>query len=502
MAAKFQYPFQCIQYLKGPAPSSQKFFVASAGPKLYSFSAEDGRRLFIWPRGNQSSNGAQSTAAEERGDADSCEPPEKKRRISPSADQSNGHADSNPDDKEHTHSGKPSASWSTIPIVVASPTGRHIIAVTGEDKCLRVFEIGPDGSLVQLSERCMPKRPSAVTLTPDGNTILCGDKFGDVYALPLIPSDKPKVRKSSKPKPFQPSATTLTVHTKRNLEALEQQLRQQNSQQKSEEKTVPTFERNLLLGHVSMLTDLAFVSVSSRDYILTADRDEHIRVSRGPPQTHIIENYCLGHSSFISRICIPQSFPELLISGGGDDHLLVWDWRAGQVLQKVSLSESSPKEELAVRGIWAIPLEARLDMVFVALEGSCELLGFLLQPNGEMRRQQSLQLPGNVLDVTHAGNSDTIVISVDGVHESGSTKAWKDNTTELQILVQAFRIKFQEENIAYEPAITPIVDNINRHGTEDILKSEDETSRAKEQKMLSESLYNIGNLRKRGQGDD
>lgn len=228
----------------------------------------------------------------------------------------------------------------------------------------------------------MPKRPSAVTLTPDGNTILCGDKFGDVYALPLIPSDKPNVpRKSSKPaKPFQPSASSLTVHSKRNLEALEQQRRQ--LAQRSEPKSEPTFERNLLLGHVSLLTDLAFVSLSSstsssesRDYILTADRDEHIRVSRGPPQTHIIENYCFGHSSFVSKICIPQSFPELLISGGGDDYLLVWDWRAGQVLQKVPLIPSSPKEELAVRGIWAIPLltssdvENRRVIVFVAIEG-------------------------------------------------------------------------------------------------------------------------------------
>lgn len=228
----------------------------------------------------------------------------------------------------------------------------------------------------------MPKRPSAVTLTPDGNTILCGDKFGDVYALPLIPSDKPSIsRKNPKPaKPFQPSATSLTVHTKRNLEALEQQRRQAG--QRSEQKSEPTFERNLLLGHVSLLTDVAFVSLSSstssgesRDYLLTADRDEHIRVSRGPPQTHIIENYCLGHSSFISKICIPQSFPELLISGGGDDYLLVWDWRAGQVLQKVPLSPSSPKEELAVRGIWAVPLatssdvETRRVIVFVALEG-------------------------------------------------------------------------------------------------------------------------------------
>jgi tRNA (guanine-N(7)-)-methyltransferase subunit TRM82 len=227
----------------------------------------------------------------------------------------------------------------------------------------------------------MPKRPCAVTLTSDGNTILCGDKFGDVYALPLIPSDKPiappKISKQAKS--YQPSATPLTVHSKRNLAALEQQLR--HPPQKTEDKPAPTFERNLLLGHVSLLTDLAFVSLpssasskGSQDYILTADRDEHIRVSRGPPQTHIIENYCLGHSSFISKICIPQSLPELLISGGGDDYLLVWNWREGRILQKVPLRESPSKEEPAVRGIWAVSLvnhsnAERQVMAFVALEG-------------------------------------------------------------------------------------------------------------------------------------
>jgi tRNA (guanine-N(7)-)-methyltransferase subunit TRM82 len=119
-----------------------------------------------------------------------------------------------------------------------------------------------------------------------------------------------------------------------------------------------------------------------------------------------------------------------------------------------------------------------------------------------MSRQQSLQLSGNVLDVTEAENDNTVFVSVDGVHESGSTRTWRDEVTQPQIFVQAFTMKTQGENKAYEPANSPTIDNINRHGTEDILKSTDEAARAKEQKVLSESLYNVGNLRKRGRGDD
>ena len=218
----------------------------------------------------------------------------------------------------------------------------------------------------------MPKRPCAIALTSDDKTILCADKFGDVYSLPLIPNGEPSQRQvPSKPKPFQASATPLTVHTKRNLQALEYQMQHRSIQ--SREKSGPTFEHNLILGHVSMLTDLAFVSLPSkghvRPYILTADRDEHIRVSRGPSQAYIIENYCLGHTAFISKVCIPHWDREILISGGGDNYLLVWKWIQGCVLQKVSLTDEVREgTEVAVRGIWALSL-ATTKLILAALDG-------------------------------------------------------------------------------------------------------------------------------------
>jgi WD40 repeat protein len=201
----------------------------------------------------------------------------------------------------------------------------------------------------------MPKRPCAIAITPRGSTdptILCADKFGDVYSLPLHPLPQPvsgdtKAGSSvsqiqSTPKRFVPSANNLTVHTARNLRALENQLRTTN---KPSEKTGPNFEHQLLLGHVSMLTDIAYVQLNefesphgkSGSYILTADRDEHIRVSRGPPQAHIIETFCLGHKEFVSKLCIPRFLPTTLISGGGDGFLYVWSWAKGSVLQKFDM---------------------------------------------------------------------------------------------------------------------------------------------------------------------
>lgn len=198
----------------------------------------------------------------------------------------------------------------------------------------------------------MPKRPCSITLTTDDSTILCADKFGDVYSLPLAghtmePSattsdtnkdSKIKTNEASQTS-FIPSATSLTVHTKKNREALRQQ--QKVTKPKAEKKSL-NFDHQLLLGHVSLLTDVACVSVASsllkpRDYILTSDRDEHIRVSRGIPQAHIIEGFCLGHTEFVSKLCIPRTYPHLLISGGGDDYLLAWDWLAGSIRQKIDI---------------------------------------------------------------------------------------------------------------------------------------------------------------------
>jgi len=188
----------------------------------------------------------------------------------------------------------------------------------------------------------MPKRPCALAITHDNSTIISADKFGDVYSLPLIPPETSESPRSTINTPetlgktFTPAANELTIHSQRNRKALENQRRQMN---KSSEKSEPMFEHKLLLGHVSMLTDMALVTLRSRNYIITADRDEHIRVSRGIPQTHIIEGFCLGHTEFISGICIPADRPELLMSGGGDDELFVWEWESGNLVSKAELKK-------------------------------------------------------------------------------------------------------------------------------------------------------------------
>jgi tRNA (guanine-N(7)-)-methyltransferase subunit TRM82 len=243
--------------------------------------------------------------------------------------------------------------------------------------------------------RVMPKRPCAVTITDDDSTIITADKFGDVYSLPLLvpmggdqllPELPVQSPESGTGKPFVPAANDLTVHSQRNRKALENQKRQTN---KPSEKSEPNFEHKLLLGHVSMLTDITLVTLQERRYIITADRDEHIRISRGIPQAHIIDGFCLGHTEFVSQLCVPTGKSNLLISAGGDDDIFVWKWLSRELVSKANLkshvetainslnsniksSGSSEQIKVAVSGLSHIKLhgeDGTEDVVTVTCEG-------------------------------------------------------------------------------------------------------------------------------------
>ena len=57
------------------------------------------------------------------------------------------------------------------------------LITTGDDKKLKVWQI--DG-LKLLSTRELPKKPTEIAFTLDGQTILVSDKFGDVFRCSLL----------------------------------------------------------------------------------------------------------------------------------------------------------------------------------------------------------------------------------------------------------------------------------------------------------------------------
>ena len=362
-------PFQKLLQYTIRGASTWNVLLAASGPCLRVFDSQTGQYISKWSHLLDQAPGSQDGELLEGS-------PAKKRKLD------NGNSSDTPSAEIVTENGpgtrrRPVRHGFTIPCIthlMGTADGKHVVVVTGEDKSVRVLSMSERGVLHQLSQRVMSKRPSALAFTPDENTILCADKFGDVYSLPLLgktfetelQADHHSETEGDEPEMFKPSASSKTVHTKRNLRALQDQQRQKKVKKK--QKQLPQFEHDLLLGHVSLLTDIACLKVrtaktSARTYILTSDRDEHIRVSRGIPQAHIIEHFCLGHEQFVSKMHIPSWLPDTLISGGGDDYLMIWTWWQGVLNHRVDIKShilsSRPNapdrpSQIAVSDIWSL----------------------------------------------------------------------------------------------------------------------------------------------------
>jgi WD40 repeat protein len=191
-----------------------------------------------------------------------------------------------------------------------------LLAVVVSDKSLVVYDTA---SWEIKHQTIIPKRANVVKFTPDGEYVVVGDKFGDVYRFSLKSFDK----------------------------------------------------EELILGHVSVLTDLFFSS--NGKLIITADRDEKIRVSKFP-NGYNIENYCLGHYEFVYQAVPLTSFDGFLVSGGGDDYLNLFNYLTGKHIQKVDLTSIAELSTYTVAQL--LQHEGIADRLFVILEGLNALLVF------------------------------------------------------------------------------------------------------------------------------
>ncbi|CAK5283187.1 unnamed protein product [Mycena citricolor] len=202
--------------------------------------------------------------------------------------------------------------------------GATHLATAADDKNLRVWKIGASG-LELLSARELPKRPTALKFTRDGQTILASDKFGDVFRLVAFASYRRYIID------FRDFSYTLEpVLIPEPLPEERQKSRAMLSHDNPSGGT-------LVLGHASFLT--SFTLTADERFIVTADRDEHVRVS-WYPEGHVVERYCLGHTKFVSAVHIPIFASSELVSGGGDSSLRVWDWMSGKLLREIPILDT------------------------------------------------------------------------------------------------------------------------------------------------------------------
>lgn len=183
--------------------------------------------------------------------------------------------------------------YNYIRALTLSNDEKFLIATTDSDKSVIIFSINYDNEncLSLIKRQTFPKRPCAVSTSTDDKTVVVADKFGDVYKMSI------------------------------------------DSQEPIDEKLLIP-----ILGHVSMLSDVKIAEHKGKQFILTGDRDEHIRVSNFP-KAYVAKSWLFGHREFVSSLHIPEFNLDLLISGGGDEFICLWNWYENKLLDKIQLRE-------------------------------------------------------------------------------------------------------------------------------------------------------------------
>lgn len=211
----------------------------------------------------------------------------------------------------------------------------RFLALTGDDKVLRVWKLerSVDKSITgfefgkEIVIKLLPKRAAILHWLPPSDSTPTGseeliviDRFGDVRSFMVNEGDIRTL----------PSVS---------IEA------QADNEDQMDSPDDPSMQ--ILLGHVSMITSLAFVPSAKPTappaFIVTGDRDEHIRISRWGPtrQAYVIDRYLMGSKAFVGALAVVSDAEGTLrlVSSEGGRSLRVWT-----LPQRFDSSADAPSE--------------------------------------------------------------------------------------------------------------------------------------------------------------
>ncbi|PWY97862.1 hypothetical protein BCV70DRAFT_42281 [Testicularia cyperi] len=219
-------------------------------------------------------------------------------------------------------------------IAAFSPSDRFL-ALTGDDKVLRVWRLdtdASDGSITgfgfgkEVLIKHLPKRAAILHwMNPVGSQsrldkdaaeeLIVVDRFGDVRSFILDST-------SSYIPPTVAAATAASASTSTQPT--------DDEQDQMDSPTDPSMQ--ILLGHVSMVTALEFIPHPTPGkvppFVVTSDRDEHIRISRWGSKRlgYVIERFLQGSRSFVGALAVVPdgAGSHCLVSSDGGDALRVW----------------------------------------------------------------------------------------------------------------------------------------------------------------------------------
>jgi len=293
-------------------------------------------------------------------------------------------------------------------------TKTNLLALCDENKRVTMWRL-PEAEL--LSSRTLERKATRAIFTHDSKGLLVADKSGDVYLF----------------------------------------------------NTEGEKEGQLLLGHLSMLLDLR-ISLDSK-FVITADRDEKIRVSSFP-NSYNIHNYCLGHGDFVTSLGVLSD--DLILSGSGDGTVRVWRFLEGAEVarrevcndidqevigsakERLEVPATAADQEKNVRRV-AAPSQAavvgvlclRSSLFLVQVENFSGLLLYglnfgMLQGKAGISLKQTIPLSSSLLDYDFEPSSETIHILLKNdtsvvleTYKIDSSKLVKDSVHSFSDLKQA-----------------------------------------------------------------
>ena len=158
------HPYQCLLYCSRPGQAEAGILVASSGPYIHTFNAHNGTYLSTWPSGQELGKSSKDDAMADLGSGlsggtqtyqENSQRPRKRQKLSPPREDSGSSAEIvvNGGDAEDQNARLKQAIGPPVIKLAGTSDGHHVVAVTGEDKCIRVFGLPEDGCLIQLSER-------------------------------------------------------------------------------------------------------------------------------------------------------------------------------------------------------------------------------------------------------------------------------------------------------------------------------------------------------------
>jgi tRNA (guanine-N(7)-)-methyltransferase subunit TRM82 len=158
------HTYQCLLYCPRPDQPDAATILAASGPCIHTFSVLNGNHLSSWPPYQDSEQNVQDSITRVNTDTEqsatgvgeaTAGPPQKRRKLSSAREDSGSSAEIVVGNDSKDDGGSDTKRYLSLPIanLACTATGHHIVAVTGEDKCIRVFELTAHGILRQLSER-------------------------------------------------------------------------------------------------------------------------------------------------------------------------------------------------------------------------------------------------------------------------------------------------------------------------------------------------------------